>query len=205
MNKPVDMALGERWKQLAKIASLVDAETLGIELLGRWREPHRRYHDAAHLAQVLDVLDLLEAGPALQLAAWFHDAIYSPHRRDNELRSAALARLRLRRAGLARNALELVVHAVLATATHHAVDTAIAPLIDADLAIFGADPATYKRYADAIRDEYAFVPDESFRSARAVFLRVMLDRPSVFLTPIARARFEFQARQNLREELATLT
>ena len=74
-----------------------------------------------------------------------------------------------------------------------------------DLAIFGADPATYKRYADAIRDEYAFVPDESFRSARAVFLRVMLDRPSVFLTPIARARFEFQARQNLREELATLT
>ncbi len=199
------MKLGERWHQLARMASLVDAESLGIELLGRWQEPHRRYHDATHLAQVLDALELLEAEPKLQLAAWFHDAIYSPQRHDNESRSAALARLRLRHAGLAKDAREFVAHAVLATATHDIVDSAIAPLIDADLSILGSCPATYKRYADAIRDEYAFVPDERFRSARARFLRTMLGRPEIFGTPIAQARFESRARENLREELATLT
>ena len=205
MDKSINMTLGERWHQLARIASLVDAEPLGIELLGRWQEPHRRYHDATHLAQVLDVLELLEAEPKLRLAAWFHDAIYSPRRRDNELRSAALARLRLRHAGLAKDAREFIAHAVLATATHDIADPAIATLIDADLSILGADPATYKCYADAIRDEYAFVPDERFRPARARFLHTMIDRSEIFRTPIAHARFEFRARQNLRKELATLT
>lgn len=199
------MPLGERWHQLARIASLVDAEPLGIELLGRWQEPHRRYHDATHLAQVLDVLELLEAEPKLHLAAWFHDAIYSPQRHDNELRSAALARLRLRHAGLATDAREFVAHAVLATATHDIVDSTIDPLIDADLAILGADPANYRRYTDAIREEYAFVSDERFRSARARFLHTMLGRSEIFRTPIAHAHFESRARQNVREELAALT
>lgn len=205
MNASINATLDKRWNLLTTIMQLRDAEPLGLELLGRWREPHRRYHDATHLAQVLDVLGLLEAEPELQLAAWFHDAIYSPQRHDNELRSAALARLRLRHAGLAMDARQFIAHAVLATATHDIVDSAIAPLIDADLSILGADPATYKRYTDAIRDEYAFVPDERFRSARARFLQAMLGRSEIFRTPIAHATFESRARQNLREELATLT
>ena len=151
------------------------------------------------------MLDLFDAAPELQLAAWFHDAIYSPHRHDNELRSAALARLRLRHAGLSRDAREFVAHAVLATAKHDVVDAEIAPLIDADLAILGANAEPYRRYADAIRDEYAFVPSDRFRSARACFLNTMLGRSEIFRTPIAHARFEFRARQNLRKELATLT
>lgn len=158
MNASINATLDKRWNLLTTIMQLRDAEPLGLELLGRWREPHSRYHDATHLAQVLDVLGLLEAEPELQLAAWFHDAIYSPQRHDNELRSAALARLRLRHAGLAMDARQFIAHAVLATATHDIVYSAIAPLIDADLSILGADPATYKRYTDAIRDEYAFVP-----------------------------------------------
>jgi predicted metal-dependent HD superfamily phosphohydrolase len=89
MDGSIGMKLGERWHQLARMASLVDAESLGIELLGRWQEPHRRYRTMPRIwRRFLDALELLEAEPKLQLAAWFHDAIYSPQRHDNESRRA---------------------------------------------------------------------------------------------------------------------
>ena len=49
------------------------------DLLARWSEPHRRYHDIEHLRDVLDAVDLLDAHAAdpmaVRLAAWFHDAV----------------------------------------------------------------------------------------------------------------------------------
>jgi predicted metal-dependent HD superfamily phosphohydrolase len=58
------------------------------ELLARWSEPHRRHHDGAHLREVLDAVTLLaEHGlvfdrDAVNLAAWFHDAVYDVGRDD---------------------------------------------------------------------------------------------------------------------------
>jgi predicted metal-dependent HD superfamily phosphohydrolase len=58
------------------------------ELLARWSEPHRRHHDGAHLREVLDAVTLLaEHGlvfdrDAVDLAAWFHDAVYDVGRDD---------------------------------------------------------------------------------------------------------------------------
>ncbi|UOQ55898.1 DUF4031 domain-containing protein [Leucobacter allii] len=55
---------------------------LGDDLLGRWGEAHRRYHDARHLEDVLLALDMLgtrgeRIAPETLLAAWFHDAVYA--------------------------------------------------------------------------------------------------------------------------------
>ena len=82
---------------VARWTDLVGAETrgLGEELVGRYAEPHRRYHTLAHLEAVLDLVDEF-AGEAddpdlVRLAAWFHDAVYDPQRDDNEERSAVLA------------------------------------------------------------------------------------------------------------------
>lgn len=66
-------------------------------VLGRYQEPARSYHHLDHLLEVLDLLKVLGvepgAKPALWLAAFFHDFIYSPRARDNEERSAAEALL----------------------------------------------------------------------------------------------------------------
>ena len=48
-------------------------------LVERYREPHRRYHDARHLLAVLRHVDAFAGDQDLflvRLAAWFHDAIY---------------------------------------------------------------------------------------------------------------------------------
>ena len=79
-----------RWTALLGPA----AEPAGRDLLARWAEPHRGYHDLRHLAEVLDALDELTAGgppPAVVLAAWWHDAVYEGRAGEDERASAALA------------------------------------------------------------------------------------------------------------------
>ncbi|GAA4397465.1 hypothetical protein GCM10023168_02430 [Fodinibacter luteus] len=81
--------LGRRWvADCAAAAPTADpavVEEVGRDLLGRWQEPHRRYHGTAHLGEVLAAVDTLctaERVPAddrtvARLAAWFHDAVYA--------------------------------------------------------------------------------------------------------------------------------
>lgn len=193
--------LQQRWLALSGRLGLARSAALGRELIERYREPQRVFHTAEHLCAVLDTLDCLRADDRLHLAAWFHDAVYRPAARDNEVRSAALARQRLADLGMVKTDIDFVCAAILATAGHASDDPALAPLLDADLAILGAEPARYRRYAEQIRGEYPALPALLYRSGRRRFLRSMLDRPAIFRSDEARARFERQARDNLAAEL----
>jgi predicted metal-dependent HD superfamily phosphohydrolase len=77
-------------------------------------------------------------------------------------------------------------------------------LLDADLAVLGADEAAYDRYAAAIRREYAWVPEDRYRAGRARVLEDFLGRPQVYHTAAMRSRAEDRARANLRREVAAL-
>ncbi len=195
-------SLRGRWRVL-----LPGAEALGERLLDRWSEPHRRYHTPDHLAFVLDVIDryadLARDADAVRLAAWFHDAVYDPRAGDNEERSARLAEAEL--AGLGERAAE-VARLVRLTAGHAVEpgDANGALLADADLAILAAAPADYDRYAEAIRAEYAHVPDDAFRAGRAAVLESLAGLPSLFRVVPEQADWEARARANLARELRTL-
>jgi predicted metal-dependent HD superfamily phosphohydrolase len=196
--------LRKRWQALARELGLRDADALGDGLIGRYAEAHRRFHDQAHLRQVLDVLDALGADPRLHFAAWFHDAIYRPGRRGNERASARLARQCLGETGLPSADVAFVARAVLATAGHADADPAFAPLLDADLAVLGGSAEEYQHYRARLREEFAGVPAVLFGFGRRAFLRGMLARPSIFHTPACQQRYEAPARRNLRDELADL-
>ncbi|MFD1828680.1 hypothetical protein ACFSJS_03235 [Streptomyces desertarenae] len=180
------------------------------DLLARWAEPHRRYHTTDHLVAVLDRVGLLSAhctGPdavaAATLAAWFHDAVYLPERSTNEERSARLAERALPEAGVPAALAAEVARLVRLTATHDPApgDTAGEVLCDADLAVLAGTPQEYAAYAAAVREEYAFVPDDAFRAGRADVLRRLLDLPALFRTPYGRDHWEHRARRNLAAEL----
>ncbi|ATL28670.1 hypothetical protein [Streptomyces formicae] len=179
-------------------------------LLARWAEPQRRYHTTDHLAAVLDHIDVLEEhadDPELvRLAAWFHDAVYAPDRSENEERSARLAERALTEAGLSDRAVAEVARLVRLTVTHDPADDDRngEALCDADLAVLASPPDTYAAYAAAVREEYAFVPDEAFRSGRAEVLRQLLSLPRLFRTPYGTANWETPARENLTTELDLL-
>jgi predicted metal-dependent HD superfamily phosphohydrolase len=174
----------------------------------RWAEPHRRYHDRAHLRAVLSNVDTLAPHATepdlVRLAAWFHDAVYDPRAGDNEQASADLAAKTLEDLGVPDAAVAEVRRLVLLTAGH-----SVAPgdrngevLCDADLAILATVPEAYDAYATAVRAEYAHVPDELYRVGRATVLRNLLELPHLYrIMPV----WEPRARANLRRELAGLT
>ncbi|MGI5203761.1 HD domain-containing protein [Spirillospora sp. CA-108201] len=200
------MDLVDRWVALAG----PHTRHIGSELDQRYGEPHRRYHTRAHLTAVLDLVDELagHAGDpdAVRIAAWFHDAVYDPERADNEERSARLAARMLADTDISEAVVARVVRLVELTATHapEEGDCDGQVLCDADLAVLGAGPEEYAAYAAAVREEYAFVPDEFFRAGRAEVLNGLLALPRLFHTPAARERFEERARTNMRTELLLL-
>ena len=185
--------------------------TLLDRLLARHREKHRRYHTAAHVAWVIRHVDELAPVEPIEhldeviAAAFYHDAVYEPTYPANERASARLARRDLASVGWDADAVERVVSMI--EATEHGVtdaegDTAV--LLDADLAILGADPAGYSTYVTGGRAEYRHVADDEWRSGRAAVLEGFLDRPTIYSTPTARDRWETRARANLAAELAGL-
>lgn len=201
--------LEARWEALVRRsgADLARAAPHLRRLLEAYGEPHRAYHGVAHLAHVLSELDGASLDePAAEWAAWYHDAVYRPGRRDNEARSAALARAALEDLGLGRLGAR-AVDLVLATRTHRA-DLADVPallLLDADLAILGAEPGAYAWYADAVRREHRALPDRLWARGRRAFLAGMLGRPAIFATAHFAARYERRARENLAAELSRLS
>ncbi|MET9467501.1 hypothetical protein ABZY44_22375 [Streptomyces sp. NPDC006544] len=220
--------LRARWQNATTAAGAAagrDPAPYADRLLAAWAEPQRKYHTTAHLADVLARIDVLAPhtaqgadtadgadapdapdAAAVELAAWFHDAVYRPDRSENEERSAALAERALPELGIGAATTAEVARLVRLTVTHDPApgDTNGEVLCDADLAVLAGTPAEYAAYAAAVRAEYGFVPDEAFREGRAAVLRQLLGLPRLFRTPYGTAHWEAPARANLAEELERL-
>jgi len=189
-----------------------DAYPVFDVLVAAYSAPDRHYHTLEHLAEMFRVagrlLSITDDPAVVQLAVWFHDAVYDPRAKDNEARSADLAATLLGPVGVPRSELDRVARLVLATA-HPADapppgDRETAILLDADLVILGAAEDRYRRYAAAIRKEYAWVPDTDYRAGRAAVLSRFLARPRIFWTDAMHEEGDTRARDNMRAELADL-
>lgn len=212
---PSHDALLVRWTALLRrnqpSSGAPDPVAYGENLLGRWSEPHRRYHTTDHLLAVLDRAEALAAHAdhpdAVLFAVWFHDAVYRPDRSENEERSAALAERALTEAGVDEALAADVARLVRLTTDHEPApgDRDGEVLCDADLAVLAGSPQEYAAYAAAVREEYAFVPDELFRAGRAGILRQLLAMERLFRTPYGEQHWERTARRNLTTELDLLS
>lgn len=194
----LDRSWQRAWRHLD-----VDAPAgLKARLLAAWSEPQRRYHTLQHLEECLahfdGAIDGATAPGDVEIALWFHDAIYDPKAKDNERRSADWAVRELSSASANRASIERVVALVMATchdAVPHEADAQL--LVDIDLAILGASPARFAEYDRQVREEYGWVPGLIYRFKRRQLLRGFLERRPLFQTAHFRDRLEAQARENL--------
>ncbi len=208
--------LWRRWWQL--IRTNPGTESVGEDLARRefhrlvdsYASAGRHYHTLDHVQQVLATIATLPAHAAhpdiVELAAWFHDVVYDPQAQNNEAQSAQYAAAALTRMGYAGTTIAPVQQLIIATQLHpaNATDPDVQVLLDADLAILGSPPAQYHRYAQAIRQEYAWVAEAAYCQGRSRVLQHFLAREALYYTPLMRAIAEPQARINLQTELRTL-
>lgn len=192
----------ERWSKIWRALQRPEPPDLRSRLLDCYSEPHRFYHTVQHLQEYFDRLDeaivLAERPAEIELALWFHDAIYDTRTSDSEVRSARWARQALVEARVADDT--ALRFEALVVATKHAeipdaTDTRL--LIDVDLSILGAAPDRFAEYEHQVRQEYTWVPEEGFRAARRRILSSFLSRPRLYGTTWFHDRLETRTRENL--------
>jgi predicted metal-dependent HD superfamily phosphohydrolase len=184
------------------------------ELVRAYTAPDRHYHNLAHIEAMLGLMrtheDALSDPTSVEVAIWFHDAIYDTRQHDNEEKSAELAAERLA-AVLSPDRIDRITSMIRATAGHfvpegfdEAVKRDCALFLDMDLAILGSTPVEFTAYEEAVRREYGWVPEALWSEGRRKVLQSFLARPAIYASPPFRASHEAAARENLTRSLERL-
>jgi predicted metal-dependent HD superfamily phosphohydrolase len=204
--------LFSNWKHTLQPLGIdqIAAEKVFTKLVAAYSTPGRHYHTLKHIHHVLSTIETLETYAkdlaAVQLAAWFHDVIYETQAQDNEERSADYACELLSSLGISVSIIATVTRLILNTKHHQAAidDCDNQVLLDADLAILAANPVQYREYANAIRQEYAWVPEAKYILGRRQILEQFLQRQRIYFTDLMFEVAEQFARSNLKEEIHIL-
>lgn len=199
------MLKADRWMHCWSVVGANDPsglEKLFSELMACYNEGHRHYHTVQHLEECFEVLGhalhLATHPSEVEIALWFHDAIYDTHKSDNELRSAEWARDSASSFGVHPEISKRIYDFIMFTRhTVEPIGIDAQVLIDVDLAILGAQPDRFQEYERQIRKEYEWVPEPLFRLKRAEVLQNFLSRPHIYSTEPFRHHFESQARRNI--------
>jgi predicted metal-dependent HD superfamily phosphohydrolase len=207
--RPIMPDLRELWSILASSYSS-DESLVGrlySELVEHYQEPHRYYHNLAHIEALLQLYFEQERAiskpDAVLFSILYHDVIYTPGRKDNEHQSAVLAGRVLMQLGVPAAINKDVQTYIEATFAHDLAPEADPDLklfIDFDLSILAADRESYQVYLQNIRKEYSVLSIGEFTQGRKGFLRGMLSKKSIYYTESFRAKEE-AARKNMQWEL----
>ena len=175
--------------------------------------PWRFYHAWSHIAACLRQFaqQKFDHPRAVLLALLFHDAVYVPGDKDNEVRSAELAERMLRyRSSVPESERRSVSRMILLTADHHSAAHQLTPdearLIDIDLGILGQAWPVYQDYMRGVRKEYtpAVTTEFQYRIGRRAFLEKLLRQKRIFMTDETAGRLEVRARFNIDREIDLL-
>ncbi|VWB61205.1 hypothetical protein BLA23254_02831 [Burkholderia lata] len=175
------------------------AEEVYRLLAGCYSEPMRHYHTLVHVRRCLRHVDLARGAipepDAVELALWFHDAIYVPGANNNEQRSADWFRhLAAGRIG----ACDRICAMILAT-THVGIaaelDTRF--VCDVDLAALGASRRRFREDGRLLRAERPDLDDRAYDLHERTILRGLLARSRIYLTDFFYTRCETRARRNM--------
>jgi predicted metal-dependent HD superfamily phosphohydrolase len=177
---------------------------------GFYETLERKYHDIEHLYKVTYRVNKLSEQEGLNnkqytsliIAAMFHDAVYTPGSKNNEVKSAAITTNIL----LATNNLDLdfgvITSLILFTIYDRPARNLLEKILhDADWEGFGQRWSVYEKHSRDIRAEYPNVSDEQFRAGRKQFLE-SVQFPLFYLD--GQEELENNAMSNVQRELETL-
>lgn len=199
----------ERWARLMDAWGFSLNQETFDSLVAAYSASGRYYHTTEHVSACLRHLDAFaaELGSAreIEIALWFHDAIYKPLSSNNEKESADWAASYLSERGATAEDTDRVHRLIMVTAHDAPTETKDeSALVDIDLSILGTDPRTYDFFEQGIRKEYRLVPSFMYRKKRAAVLRGFLERPKIYTSGCFPEEVERQAKENLANAIFKL-
>ena len=209
---------GEQDELKARFAALWarcwnSSEWAGVAVLTRlvdlYAEPHRHYHTLGHIRHCLHEFDrasaFMDHPDAVELALWFHDAIYVSGAQDNERRSADLFREYAN--GFTNTGFQQRIDDLIMATTHRESPRQRDEqfIVDIDLSSFGLPWEAFMQDGLRIRAEFPHVEDDAYYPGHLRFLRGLCNRPSFFFTDCFRQRYERTACENIRRLVADLS
>lgn len=210
MIAPLDICSLERWNRLClRLGLSADSETYS-DLIAAYAHKQRAYHTLDHIAACLHHLDdvrvLTNRPDEIEMALWFHDAVYKPLSSTNEEDSADWAGDWLFSRHAKTDVIARITDHILDTKSHDTPTTQDGQLmLDIDLSILGTPTDTYDAYEKNIRFEYRRVPKFIYRKKRVEILSSFLKRKRIYATDYFYERLETQARENLSQAITRLS
>ncbi len=199
----------DRWVVLMSVLEFKASFDCYDALYVAYSEKHRFYHTVKHIEAMLghyDAVADLAARPAeLELAIWFHDAIYKPFSKRNELDSAEWAKEFSLSNGYDLEGAERVHSLIMATLHNgEAQDKDQELIVDIDLTILGAPPEVYDEFERNVRKEYKMVPSFIYRKKRKEILKSFLNNSSIYNLDYFKDKYENIARYNINRAIKML-
>jgi len=185
------------------------------EFTSRYTESQRHYHTLDHIHAMLECLDksrsLVKDETSLSLAVFFHDWIYDPKSKDNELDSikcfkdfASDVELSDLLSSRVAEYIERTITHTLPTTDGQEVDTDLNLFLDFDLEVLSRDNEQYATYSEQIRAEYSHVKPIDYYAGRTKVLKTLLGRDRLYFSDIFYQSREQKARANLEKEIVDL-
>lgn len=193
------------WFELHQHYHFSEPKKILNRLIAAYSEKQRAYHTVQHIYECLNLLESIRSelndAHAVALALWFHDAIYDPKAKDNELKSAELFEQYMAQY-LPVNTVQKIKRWILATQKHALTnETDLQFLLDIDLSILAATPKRFIQYEQQIQKEYAWVDPEVYLIKRKEVLVHFYQSEPLYQTTYFQKNFELNAKQNLKQIL----
>lgn len=193
----------------ARNGNSVDGAGIADALLGCYDEPKRHYHTFKHIEFCLSlfdqVRDICANADAVELAIWFHDAVYNFPLLDNEKLSADYF-MRMSEKSLADDLRQNIYQQIVVTDHKpRPLNQDQQLLVDIDLSSFGRPWEQFLKDGANVRLELAYQDDDVFYQQQIGFMKQLVARVNFYYTPWFQNKFEHTARANLSRYLESLS
>lgn len=207
----VEVDLRSSFKKLASSLGGDDAtvQKWTETLIQQYTEPQRQYHTIDHIYSMLMCLRQVHTqvsdNQSIKLAIFFHDWIYDPTTKDNELRSIECFNAEM---NLSPSIAAKVSSCIRCTIQHRmppeheSFDLAL--FLDFDMEVLSRNEAEYALYARQIRQEFGHLSEKDYCAGRIKVLESFLKRDRLYFSDVFYEQKENRARENLKREIVAL-
>jgi predicted metal-dependent HD superfamily phosphohydrolase len=185
--------VNQRWNELEKF----------------YAEKHRAYHTMNHVVECLKEFDqvkhLVKNADAMEMAVFYHDAVYAPEAKNNEEQSAKLLMAVAKDFRLDKKFSQASARLVRSTKIGAELKTFEEKLLhDMDYSVLGQKWEVFQKYNQGIRKENAHYSPSDYKKERTAFLKSLLEKPAIFLTNVFQDKYEYTAISNVKKALKKL-